>query len=264
MITPDVLHAKVLDLPRTHHGFTSRRGGVSQGSFAGLNLSPKWFEDAGAVQENYRLLAEHAGYDAERLYIAHQVHGRRGVIVEGQPVADVRQQEADFLVTAQSGVTVAVITADCVPVLLADRAQTAVAAVHAGWRGLVGGVIQEAVAALRDRFGVDPTTLVAALGPGIGACCFEVGPEVVRQFETAFPDVEGIVRPGRIGELGGDAKPHVDLWKGARLALERAGLQPDRIEDPPACTMCEPERFYSFRRDGGRIGQHLSFIGIAG
>ena len=258
MITPDVLHAKVLDVPRTHHGFTSRCGGVSQGTFSSLNLSPKWFEDAGAVQKNYRLLAEHAGYDAERLYIARQVHSHRGVRVHRQPVDEVRQLEADFLVTGERGVTIAVITADCVPVLLADE-------VHAGWRGLVAGVIKEAVAALQGGLGADPARLVAAIGPSIGACCFEVGPEVVEQFETAFPGAAGlVVHPGNHGEGEGRAKPHVDLWRAARLALEQAGISADRIEDPPACTMCEPDRFYSFRRDGGRIGQHLSFIGIEG
>jgi YfiH family protein len=259
MPEPELLHAEVLALPGCHHGFTTRLGGVSTGPFAELNLSPKWYEQQEAVEQNYDLLARAAGFDRARLYRVRQVHGARGVRVEGQPVAEVQRTEADFLLTDRPGVTVGVITADCVPVLLADRARPAVAAAHAGWRGLVAGVIEAAVEALQRQLGSRPRNLVAAHGPCIGRCCFEVGPEVAEQFDRALPSTPGIVVPP--GELD-NPKPHVDLWRAARAVLERAGLPLASIADPPACTMCDEARFFSFRRQGSQVGQHLSFIGL--
>ncbi len=264
--TPDVVQSPLLDLPGRVHGFTTRRGGVSEGVFSSLNFSPKWPEEREAVAQNHRLLAEHLGYDPHRLYRVFQVHGREGVHVTGQPVKQVYANRADFLVTGQPGVTVGVITADCVPALIADATGPAVAAVHAGWRGLVAGVLEAAVKTLRQRLGSRPQNLRAALGPSIGPCCFEVGPEVVDAFAEAFPGEPGLVRrpeeksptPDR---ARGDRRSHVDLWTAARLALQRAGLASEHIDVPPGCTHCDARRYHSYRRDGPRVGQHLSVVG---
>ena len=261
MPTPDVIQSPLLRLPGRVHGFTTRRGGVSQGVFAALNFSPKWPEDHEAVLENHRLLADHLGYDPARLYRVFQVHGAHGVRVDGESVRDVYANQADYLVTDRPGVTVGVITADCVPVLLADATRPAVAAVHAGWRGLVAGVIQAAVRRLERDFGSRPAQLRAALGPSIGPCCFEVGPEVVDAFQQAFPGAQQLIHPAGTGPARGK-RPHVDLWTAARLALLGAGLEPAHIDAPPPCTMCAPERFHSYRREGPRVGQHLSVIGL--
>jgi len=262
MVDPVVLHPDVLARFGGPAGFTTRIGGVSPGPFAELNLSAKWPQDAHNVDVNYDRLARWAGFDREKLYLARQVHGARGARVADQTPGQVRAQEADFLYTDRPGVTVGVITADCVPVLLADPTRPAVAAAHAGWRGLVAGVIGAAVRALGD-LGSRPGDLVAGLGPCIGPCCFEVGPEVVESFADAFGDDPDIVTPAGTGPTP-FPKPHVDLWRAARAALVRAGLDPARIADPPGCTMCLPERFYSYRRDGALIGQHLAYIGLDG
>jgi purine-nucleoside/S-methyl-5'-thioadenosine phosphorylase / adenosine deaminase len=240
------------------HGFTTRLGGVSTGSFGTLNLSPKWPEEAENVAANYDRLAQWAGFDGQRLYLARQVHGAQGVQVLDQTPAVVRPQEADYLFTDRPGVTVAVITADCVPLLMADPKGRGVAAVHAGWRGLVAGVIGTAVRSLGE-VGGRPEDLVAGLGPCIGPCCFEVGQEVVEAFVEAFPSHPDIVVPAQSGPTP-FPKPHVNLWRAARTALEEAGLDPAHIADPPGCTLCDPERFYSYRRDGARIGQQLAYI----
>jgi polyphenol oxidase len=150
--------------------------------------------------------------------------------------------EADALLEDTPGAVVAVKTADCVPILLADNRHRAVAAVHAGWRGTVAGIVGRAVEAMHARFGTDPADLDAAIGPAIGACCYEVGPEVSAHF--------GI--PGRA---------HVDLADANRGQLAAAGLAPGRIHVAGLCTLCHTE-FHSFRRDREASGRMHSFAGI--
>ena len=147
----------------------------------------------------------------------------------------------------QPGFTVGVRTADCVPVLIADRKTGAVAAVHAGWRGVVAGAVRSAMLALEPKNAND---LVAAIGPSIGPCCFEVDDPVAGQLGHAAGD--GIViRRGR-------EKPHVDLWRAVSHQLHLGGVE--TVDTLGACTMCEPQRFFSFRRDGARSGRMLSVI----
>jgi YfiH family protein len=157
--------------------------------------------------------------------------------------------EADALAAIVAGATVGIFTADCVPILLADG-DGRVAAVHAGWRGTVKGVAQAAVEALVS-VGAQRERIAAALGPSICAHCFEVGEEVAAEFDRIAPS--SVLRPP-------DAKPHVDLWEANRALLAAAGLTAENIDSLPPCTMCDRERFFSFRRDGANIGQHLSFI----
>lgn len=258
---PEVLTSPLLAHPGAIHGFATRRGGVSQGDFAALNFSPKWVEDTTAVKENHRILGRYLGYDPQRLFRVFQVHGAQGVVVGGEAPCEVEGLEADFLVTDQPGAVLGVITADCVPVLLLDPGRLAVAAVHAGWRGLVAGVLEKAVGALGRSYGCLPGDLRAALGPSIGPCCFEVGEEVVAAFRKAYPSEPGLVISPASSSIRGE-RPHVDLWKSARAALEGAGLRSDRIADPEGCTFCDPVRFHSYRRQGPRVGQHLSVIGL--
>ncbi|MDY0000771.1 MAG: polyphenol oxidase family protein, partial [Polyangia bacterium] len=235
---PELITAQCLEAPGLIHSFTTRRGGVSKGSFTSLNFSPKWPEDLAAVAENHRLLARSLGFDPRRLYRVFQVHGTDGVVVNDESPAKVYERQADFLVTDRPGAILGVITADCVPVLLWDPGRPAVAAVHAGWRGLVAGVLEAAVSTLKSRYGSRPSSIRAALGPSIGPCCFEVGAEVVEAFARAFPDAPGLALqpgPGR----GTSTRPHVDLWAAARHALQRAGLRQEHLADPPGCTHCD-------------------------
>jgi YfiH family protein len=234
-------------LAGTRHGFSTRRGGVSTGRYATLNVGGKWGDDPGKVAHNRRRLAAAGGFDLTRLFTAKQVHGARvAVIVAGTQAERVAEAEADAVVSQVPGAVLGVYTADCVPILLSDS-EGRVAAVHAGWRGTVAGVAAAAVEALVS-IGARRERLRAAFGPSICAHCFEVGDEVAEQFAPA-----AVVR--------GPARPHVDLWEANRGFLATAGVT--NLDAHPACTMCEPERFFSFRRDGAQIGQHLSFI-VAG
>jgi YfiH family protein len=235
---------------RFRHGFTTRAGGVSGEPFHSLNLGMKWGDARENVLENRRRLLHASG--AETIYLAAQVHGARVVRVRaGDDAAAITKEQADGVCTDVPGVAVGIYVADCVPALFADPRTGAVAAVHAGWRGTVAGVLPAAVAALVAHFGSRPADLRVALGPAIGPCCFEVGPEVA----AVFPHAVVIHRAGR--------KPHVNLRHAQRLQLLEAGLDPAAIDEGGPCTMCDPGgRFYSYRRDAGQTGQHVGFISV--
>jgi polyphenol oxidase len=159
--------------------------------------------------------------------------------------------EGDAVLTDRPGLAAAVVTADCVPVLLAVRGVLgAVAAVHAGWRGLVAGIVPAAVARLR----AEPDSLIAWLGPAIGPCCYEVGEEVASRFESnGLP--AAVLRPPARRTNG--VRPHIDLWLAATLQLRAAGLQ--RIHTCRVCTSCD-ERLWSYRRDGPSAGRNVGFL----
>ena len=157
----------------------------------------------------------------------------------------------DALIENTPGAVVAVKTADCVPILLVDERHRAVAAVHAGWRGTVAEIVRKAVDAMSERLGTTPSDLHAAIGPGIGKCCYEVGPEVAGRFGK---DVAV-----RFGENG---RAQIDLQEANRRQLLEAGVTPGRIYASNMCTMCRPEEFHSFRRDKEAAGRLYSFAGI--
>lgn len=179
-----------------------------------------------------------------------QVHGAR---VVQAPIVD-RSPEADAIVTAGSGFVVGVVTADCAPVLLAAPAHRAVAAVHAGWRGAAAGVIESAVAQLRDVLRIDPREVEAAVGPAIGPCCYQVGPEVRAAFEDRTGRVTQAAWCARDGHL------FLDLRGAIRSLLGAVGVGTTTMVGP--CTACSP-RFWSYRRDGAGSGRQLSFVGWA-
>jgi polyphenol oxidase len=151
--------------------------------------------------------------------------------------------EGDALVTGTPGVAVSIRTADCFPILLADPKARAVAAVHAGWRGTVAGVVRSTLSRMQSEFGTDPRNVYAAIGPGIGPCCYEVGIEVARQF--------GRQQAGKI-----------DLAVENRNQLITAGLDPGKIDQVGVCTFCNPALFFSWRRDHDPAGRMISFIRV--
>jgi YfiH family protein len=162
---------------------------------------------------------------------------------------------ADAMVTAKSNVFLGVLTADCVPILIIAPKQRFAAAVHAGWRGSLAGIAAKAVSYLADRHNVVPESLEAALGPAIGACCYEVGEDVAGSL---------IVRWGRLAEdciSASGAKPHVDLRRLNQAILTAAGLPAERIFTAGPCTKCAAEQFFSYRREGKETGRQMSVIG---
>jgi YfiH family protein len=235
---------------RFRHGFSTRAGGVSPPPFDTLNLGGKWGDDPASVAENRRRLLSAVGGPAS-MFTARQVHGANVVEVRAgddpRATADI---EADALVTGEPGVAIGVFVADCIPALIADPHTGFVAAVHAGWRGTLAGVLPAAVRALAAR-GARPGDLRVALGPAIGPCCFEVGTDVAGQFDA---DVVRAAPSGR------PDKRHVDLKAANRRLLQAAGVDPAGIDTSTDCTHCDRARFYSFRRDGSATGQLMGVI----
>jgi YfiH family protein len=221
--------------------FTTRLGGVSEGPYASLNLGRKSGDDVDRVDENRRIACESIGADVERLALNYQVHSDCVV----QAVAGVRGEHADGLWTDEPGLPILAMSADCLPIALA-RVGThgrAVAVLHVGWRGLLGGIVGAGVRA------IDGGTLAAAVGPGIGPCCYDVGEEVAAAFRERFGD--DVVRAGRL-----------DLWTSAERALRAAGAA--HVERFDRCTACEAETFFSHRRDAGRTGRQGVIAYVAG
>lgn len=235
-----------LDALGVVHGFTTRGGGVSQGRYASLNLGAKWGDDPQAVCTNVRRVGQEAGFDPEDLRLVRQVHGAD--VVRATQLGPETTADALWAHRDDPAVVVGVLTADCVPVLLADRQGRVVCAIHSGWRGTVAGIARVAVRTLVEQAGTRPADLVAAIGPCIELDAFEVGPEVAEHFDPAFVRTQGY------------ARPHVDLVGVVRAQLTSAGLPAEHIERVGACTHANPDRYFSYRRDGKGIGQMLSFI----
>jgi len=179
------------------------------------------------------------GWPALPTAIVHQVHSGRAVFAAGPGV----HGEADALITGQAGFALAIRTADCVPILIADPEHRAVAAVHAGWRGTVSGILTKTLAAMAKRFGTAPEKTLVAIGPAIGPCCFEVGPEVAVQFGHPIEN------------------RHVDLIEANRQQVLRAGVPVAQITVSGRCTHCDPTLFHSFRRDREQSGRMVTAIG---
>jgi len=249
-----LLRSSLLPVP---HGFCTRTGGVSEGPFASLNLGFSVGDERARVEENYRRLAALAGAPLRALHRVSQVHGDRVLQARALDPAGAEageppppEGEADGLWTEAPGDWVAVSTADCVPLLLVDPEGGRVAAVHSGWRGTDARIAARAVEALVAR-GSRPERLLAAVGPCIQACCYEVSPELGERFEARFgPQVVD----------RGAGRVRLDLARAVRQTLEDAGLRPGQVDVLPHCTACDSERFFSHRRDAGRTGRHLSFV----
>lgn len=211
--------------------FSTRRGGVSEGPFESLNVGLLTDDEPERVVENRRRLAAEVDADPELLSMNRQVHGA----VVNRAAAGSRGEPGDGLWTDERGVPMLKLTADCLPVALARTDGTpGLALLHVGRLGLLEGVVAAGVAALAGG------PLAAAIGPGIGPCCYEVGPDIRDDYRARFG---GSVVEGR----------NLDLWGAAELALREAGI--DTIERTDLCTACHPELFFSHRRDAGVTGR---------
>ncbi len=236
----------------TRHGFFTRRGGVSEGPYASLNASLSGGDDPARVMANRALVAEALG--AGELVGVKQVHGTVVLPVD-TPWPPGMGPEADGLVTRRVGVALGVITADCAPVLLCDRAHGVIGAVHAGWRGAAAGVLEEAVAAM-GRLGARAVDIAAVIGPCIGADSYEVGPDLADAVVPTLPDAARFLRPGR--------PPDRRLFDLAGYCVARLALAGVRAHALGVDTLGDEARFFSHRRrtlaGGGPIGHQIAAI----
>jgi YfiH family protein len=206
--------------------FSTREGGVSQGPYESLNLGRMTGDDVERVDENRRILCAEVGAELDRLALNRQVHS--ATVHKAEPGA--RGEPGDGLWTEESDLALLAMSADCLPIALArvGDGRPGVAVLHAGWRGLLGGIVAEGVRALGGR-------VHAAVGPAIGPCCYEVGAEVAEPFAAAFGPY---VLRGR----------NLDLWTAAERSLRDAGVE--EVERLDICTRCNPDLFFSHRRTG--------------
>jgi YfiH family protein len=237
------------------HAFSTRVGGISQPPFDSMNLgNPNGCavqDQTPNILENYRLLMNAMGCAGQPRYYLHQIHGDVVHVVDREDFNN--SQKGDALVTTRSGAVLSVRVADCCPVLIASPDGKAVAAVHAGWRGAVGGVIAATIEKLQTIAGVNAADLLAAIGPCIGFDAFEVGPEVLAEFEKVF----GSEAPIRHTP---DGKGRVDLPRACLLQLRRAGITADHIDTTDRCTHRDADEFFSHRRDKGITGRMSALI----
>jgi len=238
------------NFPGIRHAVTTRHGGISEGYADSLNLGLGVDDRLSYVEENRRRLAEYMGVPLEKLIFQKQTHSTNYKIITSKNYKDFHDNN-DALITAEKGIAIASLGADCVPVLLYDPVNEVIAAVHSGWKGTVNGITRIVVDAMRTEFNTKPQDIIAGIGPSICSSNYEVGPEVVEAFEKSFPK-----SPELISNRNGD-KAHVDLWKANETWLMNEGVQKSNIEISGLCTYDHPELFFSaryFKNKTGRFG----------
>jgi YfiH family protein len=241
--------------PHVPHAIFTRHGGVSAPPFHSLNVSYSMGDDPALVAENRRRCAETLGLPVQSLSTAGLVHGAGVAEVTGPseillPDGGGLVGEVDALVTATPGRGLLVTAADCLQVLFCDPRAPAIAIAHAGWRGLVAGVLGATVRAMCGRFGSRAPGLLAGIGPGLGPCCARFT-DPARELPAWFAPY---IR----------ADHHVDFWTAARDQLLAAGLLREHIEHQALCTVCHRARFFSHRGDGGKTGRSAAIIALPG
>lgn len=242
------------------HGFTTRAGGVSTGSYYSLNTAFHVGDDDRNVTFNRALACRALGINPCLLVAGRQVHGDRIKIVEecdlgkGAFSDENSLPDTDALVTGLRGVPLSSYYADCVPIFVLDPVRGVTALAHAGWKGTVLKIGLKVVERMTEVFGTDPGDCLAGVGPSIGPCCYEVDEPVISRFREAYPGslkFANVISPG---------KWKLDLWEANRFTLYEAGLKPVNILTARICTSCNNDLFFSYRAQKGRAGRMASLI----
>lgn len=243
------------------HLFSTRRGGISKGFYASMNLSYTRGDEKEAVDENFRRIAAVFHSTPERIVCSDQTHTaniRRVTLADaGKGVTRDRDySDVDGLITDQAGLILATFYADCVPIFLADTHRRAIGLVHSGWRGTVNRIGAAALDAMRKEFGTRPEHVRAAIGPSICRDCYEVGWDVAGEFKELFAgEADRVIKPGRA-----EGKYQLDLWEANRRILLGAGILPENLEVTDLCTCCNCDYLFSHRATGGKRGNLGAFM----
>ncbi|MDT9724356.1 peptidoglycan editing factor PgeF [Xylanibacillus composti] len=261
--------------PEIRAGFTTRIGGVSEAPYDSLNGGLHVGDDAGHVRTNRRIIASLAGFAFEDWTCAEQVHGSNVYLVRAGDRGKGRNDrsdaipDADALVTNVPGVMLASFYADCVPLYFVHPASRTVALAHAGWKGTALRIAEETIRVLQDQFDCAPESLYAAIGPSIGGCCYEIDGEVASRLAAALAGEAAVAdskmeweNPGVGLKAGNDGRYVADLKEINRQIMIKAGIQPTSIEISRYCTSCRTDLFYSHRKEKGKTGRMVSWIGL--
>ncbi len=253
--TPGLIRIREAEDVGAVMAFSTRQDGVSPEPFASFNFSQRHGDAPENVSANFHLLKERLQLGEGKILTIAQEHGDTVVILNSLPAGPVT---ADAVITARPGFYPAVKTADCLPILIVDQRRRISAAVHAGRRGTVLRIASKTVGVMVNEFGSDPGTLLVALGPCIGQCCYEVNEPVLKPFVAAYERAERFIRfRGHSRSFG-----RLDLQGANRWDLLTAGVSDRNIITVEACTHCRWDRFYSYRRDGAVSGRHISLVGF--
>ncbi|CCF83661.1 peptidoglycan editing factor PgeF [Nitrolancea hollandica] len=240
------------------HGVTTHTDLIPAGGDVSYVTGP----DPVTVRRNRDRWAGAIGVEPSRLVCAQQVHGINVRLVvpddagRGYASFDDAIAGTDALITQSPELPLAVFCADCVPILLVDPVRRAIGAVHAGWRGTVADIVGQTIRAMGDSFGTDPADILAGIGPSIGRCCYQVGPEVIDAWNAT-----GFDRPDRAVERG-EGHRRFDLWRANTLALIAAGVPAHQIEVQGDCTRCRSDRYFSYRAQGKQAGRFAAIIAL--
>lgn len=239
------------------HAFSTRLGGGSEPPYASLNMGFETGDSHACVLRNRARFGQAIGFDPDELLTLRQVHGNRVVVLTtANDLSLARGTPGDALITNRSDLPLAVITADCFPIILTAPRIPAVGILHAGRNGTATRLVPTAIALMCREFGVSAKDVFAAIGPGIGGCCYEVDDVSAEPLITQFPADGGVYRPSRQGHL------YLNLQQAIRLQLWTAGVPSRQVWSADLCTACHPEWFYSYRRDGPRSGRMLNVVMI--
>ncbi|WNQ13527.1 peptidoglycan editing factor PgeF [Paenibacillus aurantius] len=253
-------------------GFTSRSGGVSTGEFDCLNCGLHVADRPEDVIANRTLVAEAIGIPLTRWSYGEQVHGDRIAVVtaadrgKGTLSRETAWADTDGFITRDPGVCLAALFADCVPLFFYDPVVRAAGLAHAGWKGTVASIAARTVEKMQEAFGSRPSNLVASVGPSIGACCYEVDRFVIDRVDEALEEA-GVPQNGRqplFYREESEGKYRLDLQQVNRQIMIKAGILPSAIEITKLCTSCRTDWFYSHRKEQGRTGRLLAWIGWNG
>ncbi len=257
------------------HGFTTRRGGVSEGIFSTLNLSFTRGDDAAAVAENFRRTAEALDIDPDRIVCSHQTHTTNIRIVgesdAGKGVTvDRDYTDVDGMITDIPGLTLAEFFADCVPLFFVDPVHRAIGLSHSGWKGTAARMGARTLEMMAETYGTRPEDAICAIGPSICQDCYEVSGDVAEVFAGEFAGHEKEILTAKgeenelnaeaIREAGMEAKYLLDLWRANEIVLLDAGVPPERISVTDICTCCNPNELFSHRASHGKRGNLGAFL----
>ena len=241
------------------HAFSSRLGGVSQEPYASLNLGFGSGDDRACVRDNRCRFSRAVGFAPDVLVTLQQVHSDRVLLVTAEDdVEAVRGAPADALISDRPRLPLGIITADCFPVILVAPQRPALGIVHSGRHGTAHGVVLAAIQLLYKRFGANPTDVFAAIGPGIGGCCYEIDEANAVPFRMQYTTTDGVYRPSRQHHW------YVNLQRAIAIQLQVSGVPSSHVWSADLCTACHPRWFYSYRRDGVHSGRMLTVAMLHG
>jgi YfiH family protein len=242
-------------LPGLYHGFSTRNGGVQNRAKHSFNLGYTAWDAVEQVDENRRRFLSALKLHETQLVTLRQVHSKQVHIIK-EFAGQWNPPDGDGLICRDKNITLAVQTADCIPILIADPGKKVFAAVHSGWRGTLKQIALHAIRKIQNTYGSNPGDLLVAVGPGIRSCCYEVGREVADLFEQKYPGVcPAVSIPGR------SDKYLLDLPKALRIQFRTSGIHPENVHNLDLCTCCNTETFFSYRAEGARSGRMMAAIG---